>query len=308
MIGIALSNETSPLMDVESSTLVERNRPDNVKGGQYSRAFVLSAVLGTVIVMFSIMHFGKSSENVIVTSNLYENEVNAILANGIKSDASEHIIGAICPGGTYNPVDGSTSSDDCQPCPAGTFNPLSDSVSIADCLACTAGNYCPTGSFAPTICPAGNFCPSGSSSPTTCIAGAFCPSRSPSPILCAGGKYNPDTGSTSSVACKLCTSGAYCPSGAVAPTACPGGSYCLSGFAAPSPCTNAGYFCPAASSTPTICPAGYYCLAGSLLPSDCATSDATKGHWTSKRGAKAQSNCACTASWTGADCDVAVVV
>lgn len=185
-----------------------------------------------------------------------------------------------CPGGSYEPRQG-TSSSSCQTCPK--------------------GYYCPTGATVPIICTVLNYCPEGSEAPT----------------VCPDGTYNDDqTGLEASDQCKECITGWYCQAGAIVDR-CDAGYYCDSGstdivdsnFECP-----VGYYCPdylstdcqdvdtdcaactddvcraekcclfpircpentirettgaAQSSDCDACPLGYYCLSGSNTKKAC---------------------------------------
>ncbi|GIQ81354.1 hypothetical protein KIPB_002301, partial [Kipferlia bialata] len=153
---------------------------------------------------------------------------------------------------------------------------------------CGPGYYCPAGIATPTICPAGKYCPTSGlsaatldcvagslciegasvSSPTdgttgmTCPLGKYCLEGTTDAVECSEGSYNPNTGGTSSDACRTCDGGSYCSG---------------TGRSAVSGDCQQGYFCPAGSTTANleanICPVGHYCPTGSesAIPCEAGT-------------------------------------
>ncbi len=185
-----------------------------------------------------------------------------------------------CPSGTYNMIDGTTSSSDCTKCPPGYYCPV-DST-LAKIIPCAAGYYCKnTGSSTSSgdgACPIGYYCPAGTQNPIACPAGKFCSTGGLTDSILTDAAYNCQAGficygksssATPSDATTgdYCPAGFYCPAGTKAPIACPIGYYrsAMKGTAQ-TDCTvcTAGKSCNSRGlTTPTItCPAGYYCVAG----------------------------------------------
>ena len=89
---------------------------------------------------------------------------------------------ALCPAGTYNPSNGSTSASACLLCPAGTYQPTNGSSSALDCTACPAGKYCLSGcasSSGSGVCAVGTFSSLGNGTSANC---SMCPSN----FYCSG--------------------------------------------------------------------------------------------------------------------------
>ncbi len=89
---------------------------------------------------------------------------------------------ALCPAGTYNPSNGSTSASACLLCPAGTYQPMSGSSSALDCTACPAGRYCLSGCASLSgsgVCAVGTFSSLGNGTSPSC---SLCPSN----FYCSG--------------------------------------------------------------------------------------------------------------------------
>ena len=99
-----------------------------------------------------------------------------------------------CGGGTYNFVDGSTSSADCWTCPPGWFCPTNAADPTEKIQICTAGYYCLEGTETPVICPTGYYCPEGTNIP----------------VPCPHGYYGDTTGLYTSACSGPCSAGYYC--------------------------------------------------------------------------------------------------
>lgn len=191
-----------------------------------------------------------------------------------------------CPPGTYGPVAGLTSVDDCTACDGGSFCVGGDSSVTG---ICASGYYCPTGSSTSTqepcpsgtyrssegaasiddcdICPAGTYCVTGSNVTTACPRGYFCPKGTSMPSPCPAGTYGAAGNLTGVNDCTSCDPGSYCDGpGLIEPTAdCASGYYCGSGSSSATPlngptygtCIPGGY-CPEGSSASVPCPPGTY--------------------------------------------------
>lgn len=170
--------------------------------------------------------------------------------------------GFYCSGGAYTDNGVGTGTGACTDqhyCPSGTNEPIN----------CTPGRYCSgTGLSAPTgSCTAGYYCLEGSNTATPstgamggpCPAGSYCPAGSSIYIQCPTGTFNPNTGSTASTACQVCTAGKKCLGrGLTAPsTDCPAGYYCTQNPYTLKDCEE-GYYCPAGSDNQIKCPSGQY--------------------------------------------------
>jgi hypothetical protein len=153
----------------------------------------------------------------------------------------------LCPVGTYNPNNSSTSPSDCLACPAGTYRALPGGVSRDQCLECAPGSSSPSQSSycglcrpstaqplagAPTCdeCPAGTFsnttgalscslCPLGSHGPTPggadheclpCNPGSFSDTPGAAQCTpCADGTASAAVRATSEATCRTCPGGFY---------------------------------------------------------------------------------------------------
>lgn len=199
-----------------------------------------------------------------------------------------------CPGGTYNFVDGSTSSADCWDCPPGFYCPTNAADAAGKIVICTQGYYCLEGTETPVICPIGFYCPEGTNIPIPCPHGYYGDSQGLYVATCSGvctaGYYCEITYQSKNAGddASLCIGEDYtnCPIGSTSATQydCPYGSYCQSGTIIPTPCPigtyqnvlnaqsidsctacTAGQYCYSRGlASPTLpCEGGYYCEAGS---------------------------------------------
>ena len=163
---------------------------------------------------------------------------------------------AICSAGTYRPS--SQIQLQCIECSEGTYNPNQGSISSDSCVNCTAGIVCNM-SGAPNQdssypCPAGYYCLSGTSRNTRsnnpCPPGYYCFAGTPS---YESALLNP------------CPKGRYCGSATVGddsnctdPTICTIGSIC-----------SANYYCPLGAAEMILCPNGTTSSNGAGSISDC---------------------------------------
>ena len=152
-----------------------------------------------------------------------------------------------CPNGTFNPLTGLQSSEQCQPCPAGHY--CSPEAGTEPAGHCAPGHYCPEGTkFADQFpCPVSTYLANSSAESldacTTCISGHYCPNSGlGDPIPCPEGFYCV----TGSVDPQPCPPGTYSNSVGLRRSPeclpCPGGHYCF-GMAAPTGLCEAGFFC-----------------------------------------------------------------
>lgn len=128
--------------------------------------------------------------------------------------------GKYCPAGTTTELD----------CPVGTYNPVKGRASEDDCIDADPGYYVSTtGASALTgPCDKGYYCPSGSSAATE--------------MPCPVGKYRSLTHGAEPSDCQLCVSGHYCSTiGLDDPVDCPLGYYCPLGTIEPEPCPEGTY-------------------------------------------------------------------
>ncbi|KAM9299008.1 uncharacterized protein PAF06_016002 [Gastrophryne carolinensis] len=180
---------------------------------------------------------------------------------------------SVCPPGFYCPV--GTASP--LPCDRGTYAPLSGGKSLDDCRPCPPGCFCNgTGkAMWEGLCSPGYFCPSGQISARPpdhrCPSGFFCPAGSPAPLPCESGTHQSLEGKE---ACNTCPKGFYCgpandSSGISMPSLCPAGHFCPPGasFITVFPCP-AGTYGPktgaSSKSDCEPCPAGMYCSSEAL--------------------------------------------
>ena len=180
-----------------------------------------------------------------------------------------------CPPGTFNMVDGSSSSTDCKLCPAGWYCP--SSLDEPKLVVCLPGTYC-SGGAATTEgsgdCEIGYYCPLGSSRQLPCPAGKYCDQTKMSSLTgkeCSPGFWckglatqpNPDDGNTG----EICPAGSYCPAGCIQPILCSLGTYNPhTGKSSSNDCEDcrSGYECPSPGMREPIdkehsCPVNYYC-------------------------------------------------
>ncbi|XP_075695382.1 uncharacterized protein LOC142661742 isoform X5 [Rhinoderma darwinii] len=209
-------------------------------------------------------------------------------------------IGDICPPGHFC-IAGSPSPS---PCPPGTFLPVSGAQSFQDCLLCTCGFYCSRwGGVVPDAeCIAGWYCPPGTINPQSpehvCPIGHRCPPGSSEPKACPMGQFQDKIGQSQ---CEVCPAGKYCGllkteetqesvlGNYYVPMECPAGYFCVEGteYGQMHPCPTGsfsnqtglmsreecspcpgGWFCarPGLSSPSEKCLPGYYCTLNAQLP------------------------------------------
>ena len=233
-------------------------------------------------------------------------------SNGLSTAAN-------CPVGFYCPL-GTTSSTG-KGCEAGTYNPIEGAESQDECLPCPPGQYCVGGKENPDgDCTEGYVCTGSSSSATPtnvfsfstgsngqCPPGYTCQTACTGPIPCPLGQYQDTAGQTACIYCKtgkvcdklgistpteLCAEGHFCLKGARfnrpllnitdyggggetindGGSLCPAGFYCPPGITAPVPCPD-GYYEPRTGSAGCqVCPQGYLCKyksAGTETPTIC---------------------------------------
>ncbi|XP_023932215.1 multiple epidermal growth factor-like domains protein 11 [Lingula anatina] len=140
------------------------------------------------------------------------------------SDCKTCPAGQLCPPGTYEIVEAYSMCDrghycpagtnQSVPCPGGTYNPDEGSIAVTFCRGCPIGHYCPAGSVDPTPCEPGTMNPNvnqsrESSACLPCTAGQVCT---------AYGLTEPDG---------PCQAGFFCPEGTAMAneTVCPAGTY-----------------------------------------------------------------------------------
>eukprot|EP00606_Chrysophyceae_sp_TOSAG23-5_P001356 GSChrysophyteH2.ASY1.ANO1.1387.1 assembled CDS len=174
-----------------------------------------------------------------------------------------------CPGGTYLPTTGSTTSSSCiicdqyKYCPEGSEVQLNCpagmycSVNSESGIYCPPGTYCPEFSLAPVDCPSSYYCQGATNQALPCYTGTYCPANTANAIMCA-----------LETACEACPAGMYGADGArlVCTEGTPGYVF-YGGTTGPTPLDVAtengeicpvGHYCPASSASPLPCPAGYY--------------------------------------------------
>jgi len=162
-------------------------------------------------------------------------------------------VGKYCPAGTTSELS----------CPAGTYNPVVGRSSLDDCLDADAGYYVSTtGASAVTgPCAEGYYCPSGSSSATQ--------------LPCPVGRYRSIEYGAEPSDCAICKSGHYCSTTGLAdPVICPLGSYCPIGTIVPEPCPEGTYGAATGltdSNSCTFCDAGYFCDEKGMVAADLTT-------------------------------------
>ncbi len=80
-------------------------------------------------------------------------------------------------------------------CPGGTANPLNGSSSASACVECAAGTFARAGASACSACPAGSFCASsGMNASVPCAPGFFAIAGSTNCTICPAGSYNSVSG------------------------------------------------------------------------------------------------------------------
>ncbi|GKT26470.1 conserved unknown protein, partial [Aduncisulcus paluster] len=168
----------------------------------------------------------------------------------------------VCPKGTYNPLTGAKTLDDCLDCPAGYFCDSTNLTSLTG-LECPANYYCPTGSGASEAdkieCLAGHYCPLQSSIPIICDIGTYSIAGQSSCTPCDEGKYCPDMGMSVQYECPA---GYKCSNTGLTIEACEEGTYRSLGLGSGESCVDCseGKYCPKGASSELACPSGYYCL------------------------------------------------
>ncbi|XP_059812735.1 multiple epidermal growth factor-like domains protein 6 [Hypanus sabinus] len=179
--------------------------------------------------------------------------------------------GYFCPSGTNSP----------KPCPPGTYQPLSGVTSRNECLPCPGGKYCESQgqSNVSGDCSAGFYCVSGSRSAfpldgsmgAPCPVGHYCPAASSQPWACRNGTYGAALGLQALPDCAPCDAGFFCSEdGADQVTGpCSPGYYCQMGVDTPTPEGNntgigAGHVCDrkGLSAPSGLCRPGFYCPRG----------------------------------------------
>ncbi|KAM3922961.1 uncharacterized protein RB166_012036 [Leptodactylus fuscus] len=190
-----------------------------------------------------------------------------------------------CPPGTFLPVPGAQSPQDCLLCTAGFFCSRWGGVNPDD--ECIAGWYCPPGTIYPQspehVCPIGDHCPPGSSEPRACPKGQFTDKIGQSQcVLCPAGKFcgplTPAEESQENISGvyyvpKECPVGYFCVEGTEhgRQHPCPTGTFSnqtgLMSIDECSPCPG-GWFCaqPGLSSPSERCLPGYYCTMNAQVP------------------------------------------
>ena len=255
------------------------------------------------------------------------------IGTGAKKDCKKCVKGFYCPGGTGANIDTGPSkmiicprghycpegSSTPEKCKAGSFNPVRGITSQNECVKCTPGRVCSQkGLSSPDYdCDPGYYCTRGASISQPidgemgdyCKIGHYCPKGSSKPIPCAEGKFNVFIGSKSESEClncpfgfvckndgsrELCESGLYCPEGTSPATVKkPGmGYHAIQGQGNKIPCIpgtfneadkaeactkcTAGYTCPHSATTPYTgskpmipCVPGSYCDTGSVTSKLC---------------------------------------
>jgi hypothetical protein len=140
---------------------------------------------------------------------------------------TDNVVGRICTPGKYCP-EGTTVEVNC---PGGSYEPRQGTYS-SSCQTCPAGYFCVAGSAYPTECPIANYCPEGSAAAT----------------LCPAGTYNDNqVRLEASDQCKECPTGYYCQSGVIVDR-CNAGYQCDYGATAATDTNKlcpVGFYCPA---------------------------------------------------------------
>ena len=170
-----------------------------------------------------------------------------------------------CPRGHYCPEGSGTK----YPCPIGTYGPLRGAGSINDCIPCAMGKYCDVqgmGSVDIKPCQLGFYCPlsqiEGNPMSYGCPRGYSCPEGSVAPTPCPAGQWQPNIKEGD---CLECPEGYYCDGVDGSQTIdCPRGYFCPPGTEFPSkhPCPKGTYGEKLNAKTSLecqSCPSGYYC-------------------------------------------------
>ena len=171
------------------------------------------------------------------------------------------------------------------PCPAGSYNPVPGLATVDQCVPCPVGHYCVGGDSKPTgKCSKGNFCPINQSTPSfgneyefkeatggKCPPGHYCLEGALVPDPCPQGTYSDDVGNPidgidtsggniDQNGCRKCPAGFYCDEVGMTSTMiyarnkiCDAGYHCERGAVVPHPTDGiTGY----------LCRPGHYCLPG----------------------------------------------
>ncbi len=154
---------------------------------------------------------------------------------------------------------------------------------------CPAGSYCVAGSSIYIQCPTGTFNPNSGSTASTacgvCTAGKKCLGRglTAAGSNCPAGYYCTQNPYT----LKDCEEGNYCPAGSDNQIKCPSGQY--QSYTLQSSCDvcPVGYYCPQTDTTrKIICPAGSYCTSGQDAATPCPA-----GRYNPREGAQMLTDC-----------------
>lgn len=189
-----------------------------------------------------------------------------------------------CPIGSWAPIHGLGSKDECYPCPSGSY---CDYDGIATHKNCEDWQWCPEGSIETADCPGGSYCHQHTEELVPCFGGYYCPGTYSAevtpPYRCDKGYYCPP-GSADQIPCPAGTvyvekslrileidSCVECPAGTYSNgeicLPCYAGFVCVKGASRPDPQTleedggypcPPGYYCPEESGVGSPCPIGYY--------------------------------------------------
>ena len=167
-----------------------------------------------------------------------------------------------CDPGSFSPITGAASSEDCYSCPEGTFATTQGTTGL-DVMA------------KPTLLLNSTTC-------ALCLAGFYCEKRTDEPMPCAAGKFSHETGASTIDTCRNCEPGFWCHE--------PGTSD------ETRPCPK-GWFCPGKGLASYQCEAGTYSpvdlLAGCLK---CPTNT-----WSDTVGASSNATCRSCPTGTSSD-------
>jgi len=208
-----------------------------------------------------------------------------------------HAICAECPGGTANPLTGSTSSDDCIQCRAGTYSEFE--VAAAVCANCSASANSPARSDNSTdcICNAGYTGPDGGHCPS-CVRGTYKATNGSAPcVICPRNTYSTVLASDSDT-CLQCPNHTSSPDG----TASIAGCICNPGFTGVDVCVEcvAGSYKPENGSSPcTLCPHGTYSTQSQQV--SISTCLQCPNHTSAPQGSDNITRCICNVGYTGPD-------
>jgi len=201
----------------------------------------------------------------------------------------------VCPAGTYNPENASSSVDSCLRCPAGTASSDPGATSNATCQPCLAGTVArDDGSSVCEMCPQGYYQSDGGR--TDCIkcrAGSYCPegTKHEFAATCEPGTYANVTDDDGDPGCFNCPAGFSCAGGGSEASPCSPGTFAnVSGLSDCTRCEGGtyqddinateckpclqGHFCPKGTSLPLPCEGGSYSNATDLsAASQCTPAD-----------------------------------